>query len=168
MILAMSADRVAAAANPDPEDVRALTAEVWSTFLGDDVPLVFHGEQPFGVEWAASVTIKGAWEGMVALELTRTGAQSLTRALLGLDPDADDVDDADLVDAIGELVNMVGGNVKGLVPGPSRLSLPLVAAGRFAHGSGQVEVVRLTGSWGGQPLAITVHAGRAAAPREQR
>ena len=33
----------------------------------------------------------------------------------------------DLVDALGELTNMTGGNVKALLPGPSRLSLAYVA-----------------------------------------
>ena len=34
---------------------------------------------------------------------------------------------------VGELVNMIGGNVKSLMPGPSVLSLPVVAAGRVAR-----------------------------------
>ena len=36
----------------------------------------------------------------------------------------------------------------------------VVAAGRFAHGSGQMQVVRLVCRWGLEPLAITVHATR--------
>ena len=32
-------------------------------------------------------------------------------------------------DALGELTNMVGGNIKALLPVPSRLSLPAVAEG---------------------------------------
>jgi chemotaxis protein CheX len=163
MIMAMSAEQVAAAANPREDDVRTLTREVWTTFLGNEVPLLFVEDNAFVPDWSASVTIKGAWDGMVSLETTRAGAQNVTRSLLALDSDADDLADSDLVDAIGELVNMVGGNVKGLVPGPSRLSLPLVAAGRFAHGSSQAEVVRLCSTWAGEPLVVVVHAGRASA-----
>ncbi len=168
MIMAMSAEQVAAAANPRADDVRTLTHQVWTTYLGEQVPLLFVEDNTFVPDWSASVTIRGAWDGMVSLETTRAGAQGLTRALLGLDADADDLADSDLVDAVGELVNMLGGNVKGLVPGPSRLSLPLVAAGRFAHGSQQARVVRLCSSWAGEPLDVTVHAGRAKAAREQR
>jgi chemotaxis protein CheX len=32
-------------------------------------------------------------------------------------------------DALGELTNMVGGNIKGLLPAPSTLSIPSVAGG---------------------------------------
>lgn len=163
MIMAMSGAQVAAAANPREDDVRTLTREVWTTFLGAEVPLLFIEDDSFVPDWSASVTIRGAWDGMVSLETTRAGAQHITRALLDLDSDADDLSDSDLVDAIGELVNMVGGNVKGLVPGPSRLSLPLVAAGRFAHGSSQSEVVRLWSTWAGEPLGVIVHSGRATA-----
>jgi chemotaxis protein CheX len=35
----------------------------------------------------------------------------------------------DVRDALGELANMVGGNIKGLLPGPTQLSLPLVVEG---------------------------------------
>ena len=33
-------------------------------------------------------------------------------------------------DAVGELANMVGGNIKALMPGSCQLSLPTVAEGR--------------------------------------
>ena len=38
---------------------------------------------------------------------------------------------------------MIGGNVKSLMPGPSVLSLPAVAAGRAAHPSDAAEVARV-------------------------
>ncbi|QCC78154.1 chemotaxis protein CheX [Nocardioides daphniae] len=79
--------------------------------------------------------------------------------MLGMDPDADEPSEADVVDAVGELVNMVGGNVKSLVPGPSQLSLPLVATGQFAHGSDQHEIVHLDFVWGDEPVSLTVHSG---------
>ena len=34
---------------------------------------------------------------------------------------------AEVVDALGELTNMIGGNVKSLLPAPSQLSLPMVS-----------------------------------------
>ena len=34
--------------------------------------------------------------------------------------------EADVLDAVGEIVNMVGGNLKGIVEGDSSLSLPCV------------------------------------------
>lgn len=159
MILAMNGEQALVAASPKPTDVRMLTQEVWASFLGEHGPLHVGTGLDFDPEWSASVTVRGEWNGVVALEMTTSGAQRLTRSMLGLDS-SEELVDGDLVDAIGEMVNMIGGNVKGLVRGPCRLSLPLVAAGRFAHGSGQKEVVRLGCTWAEEPLAITVHAGR--------
>lgn len=145
---------------PTQDDVQALTEEVWSTFLGHTEPLVPTAEQSFTPEWSASVTIKGDWNGKVAMELTREGAHRVTCGMLGMDPESDETSEADVVDAVGELVNMVGGNVKSLVAGPHQLSLPLVAAGQFAHGSDEQELVRLSFVWGSEPLAVTVHTSR--------
>ncbi|WP_162599675.1 chemotaxis protein CheX [Nocardioides solisilvae] len=161
MILAMNGEQALVAASPKPTDVRKLTQEVWGTFLGEHGPLEVGTDLGFAPDWSASVSVKGEWNGVVALEMTTSGAQRLTRSMLGLET-SEELVDGDLVDAIGEMVNMIGGNVKGLVRGPCRLSLPLVAAGRFAHGSGQREVVRLGCTWAAEPLAITVHAGRPA------
>ena len=55
---------------------------------------------------------------------------------------------------------MIGGNVKSLMPGPSVLSLPVVAAGRVARPSDAVEVCRLDASWAGSPLVVCVHVQR--------
>ena len=152
---------------PTPDDVRAVTEEVWSTFLGHTDPLAVGEATAFTPEWSASVTIKGEWNGMVALDLTSSGARLVTCGMLGLD-DTEEASDADVVDAVGELVNMVGGNVKSLVPGPSQLSLPLVATGQFAHGTDEQELVRLAFAWGTEPIAVTVHSGRAAVNKGDR
>jgi chemotaxis protein CheX len=41
-----------------------------------------------------------------------------------------DVTDDDKRDVVAELANMIGGNLKSLLPGPLYLSLPTVLAGR--------------------------------------
>ena len=53
-------------------------------------------------------------------------ARTLTAQMFQADrqPDLDEVRDA-----LGELANMLGGNVKALLPAPSRISLPAVAVG---------------------------------------
>jgi chemotaxis protein CheX len=71
-----------------------------------------------------SVRISGAWEGRVVMcvpfSLAREcGAHMHGRVAAAL---ADD----DVRDAWGELVNVVGGNLKALLPSPSQLALPEV------------------------------------------
>ena len=74
----------------------------------------------------AWVDVHGPAAGRVLLSTEEGTAADLARALLGLDA-ADDVSDADLVDALGEVANVVGGNVKALVVDPHALGLPAVA-----------------------------------------
>ena len=39
----------------------------------------------------------------------------------------DEASPEEVRDLLGEMANLVGGNIKGMLPGPSRLSLPVVA-----------------------------------------
>ena len=67
----------------------------------------------------------------LAMLATPDGCADLSRLLLGLEP-ADEVSDADVADAVGELVNIVAGGVKQRMQdsaGLLRLGLPV-----FIHG----------------------------------
>jgi chemotaxis protein CheX len=143
---------------PSLHDVIALADEVWTSFLGADQPLL-PGEpiDPDAATVSASVTVSGAWHGVVSLQVPDDLARAIAAAMLGGLPE---VDDADVSDAIGEMVNMVGGNVKSLMPGPSALSLPVVALGRLAFPSDAIEVVRADLSWRGEAVKIAVHMPR--------
>ena len=143
-------------------DVEQVLTQVWSSFVGEEEPLLPRlaaAGAPFEVSptWSATVTIADGWNGSVTVELSQDVAVALTRTMLCL-PDAESVEDGDLADAVGELVNMVGGNIKSLLPGPSRLSLPAVAAGRAVPPTDAVEVARLDGQWAGEPVRVTVHS----------
>ena len=143
-------------------DVEQVLTQVWSSFVGEEEPLrprLAAAGAPFAGSptLSATVTIADGWNGSVTVELSQDVAVALTRTMLCL-PDAESVEDGDLADAVGELVNMVGGNIKSLLPGPSRLSLPAVAAGRAVPPTDAVEVARLDGQWAGEPVRVTVHS----------
>jgi chemotaxis protein CheX len=140
-------------AEPGLADVQMVIEEVWSSFLGTDEPLVVGEPGPAETGWSAAVTVTGAWEGMISVELPTTMAEEVCRRMLGVE----DTHDEDVADAVGELVNMIGGNVKSLMPGPSVLSLPVVAAGRMARPSDATEVCRVDAWWAGSPLQVCVH-----------
>lgn len=145
-------------AEPTLSDVQMLVEDVWSSFLGAEEPLLPGMPADFPTGWSAAVTVTGEWEGMVSVEVPVRVAEEVTRRMLCLDEGP--LDDADVADAVGELVNMIGGNVKSLMPGPSVLSLPVVAAGRVARASDTVEVCRLDAVWAGEPLLVSVHVHR--------
>ncbi len=72
----------------------------------------------------AAVQIAGEWTGSAVLSLSQELANETATIMLGLP--AGDANEDDVRDVVSELVNMIGGNLKSLLPGPSYLSLPTV------------------------------------------
>jgi chemotaxis protein CheX len=135
---------------PSEDVVIELTRVIWSTMLG--LEATQGGESTEAAAFVTSVDIAGAWLGTVSISFTRTLAERVTAAML--ESSQADASPADVSDVIRELANMVGGNVKGLFPGPCSLSIPRVepAAAGFAASTG-------SRSWfdcGGQPFSVTV------------
>ena len=83
----------------------------------------------------------------------RQTAADLTRALLG-ESAPELLEHEDVADAFGEIANVVGGNVKAALPGPSALGLPEV--GDAPQVRNPADVVRVDAVWRGQPVAISV------------
>ncbi len=78
-------------------------------------------------ELTAFLGFAGDKQGFVAIHCSRSLAQDFTARLLGTDPS--EVDDQEsILDAAGELINMVGGNVKTefASQGTIQISLPTV------------------------------------------
>jgi len=73
------------------------------------------------------VQLAGDWTGAVILECSERQACQFAGMVLGMDPPerADD----DVRDVLGELVNMIGGNMKSSMTTGVRLSMPTVADG---------------------------------------
>ncbi len=101
---------------------------VWQSMLGmetyaldPDTPLAT------GPYITATVLISGEFEGGVTLHLASSVGRSLAALMFGME--LDEVSADETTDAVGELANMVGGNLKALVPQPAKLSLPSVAEG---------------------------------------
>lgn len=105
-------------------ELQQITLDVWETFLGvrpDEVP-----PAPLGAgTLAARVRIMGAWEGTVVLRMPPALARQVGEAMFA--KPAEILSDEELRDAVGEIGNMVAGNLKGLLAEEARLSLPTVA-----------------------------------------
>ncbi len=98
----------------------------------------------------AWVDVHGPYAGRTAVTTSTETAHELVRALLGDVPISDD----DLVDAYGEIANVVGGNVKSLLPDQGTLGLPRVATSLPPTVDPLVLTLRL--AWRGKPLDIAV------------
>ena len=73
---------------------------------------------------SAVIRISGGWDSLVQVLAPKTTARVIASTMF--DTDESDLSEADVLDAVGEIVNMVGGNLKGIVEGDSSLSLPCV------------------------------------------
>lgn len=107
---------------PAEETVLELTQLVWTTVLGLEAEARPEGDSP--PELTMSVDISGSWDGTVSLSFPKGLARRLAAAMLACAEQ--DASASEVQDVVGELVNMVGGNVKGMMPGPSKLSVPRI------------------------------------------
>lgn len=74
-----------------------------------------------------AVFFAGAWKGGVVIECPLPMAFEFTSRLMRI-PAPDQFND-DVCDALGELANMIGGNLKSVLPPGSSLSIPTVVEG---------------------------------------
>lgn len=110
-------------------EVTQLLENVWDSVLG--LPLqpcaAEDSTRNDGAMLTGSVQITGEWQGAVILEFPVELARRAAARLFSQEPQA--VASGDVHDALGELSNIIGGNIKALFPGPCYLSLPEVVDG---------------------------------------
>jgi chemotaxis protein CheX len=134
----------------DAEVVEAMLSDIFLALLGE-ADVYANPVADGAVSLSASVSMTGEWPGHVVVSASDGFARRFaTRLFL-----ADAVSESDIVDAIGELANVVGGNVKSVVPGPNVLSLPRVVRGT-EYWPNAVESVRLDLCWEAEPLRVSV------------
>lgn len=139
---------------PLEEQIAEITRMVFDTVLGlEAVPA--DGAAPAADDagmLAGAVQISGAFEGTVTVSCT-TALASHAAAILFDVPDGA-ATESDTRDALSELVNITGGNLKPLVPGPSKLSLPQIASG---SGTGDGKLLgRVRFDCMGQPVEVVL------------
>jgi len=110
------------------EDVSRIAADVFRTMLSLEIwPDTAATDLPVEVVTAA-VYFAGDWKGAVLIECTTSQAYDFTAHLFSSAPPESMNDDAR--DALGELANMVAGNLKSVLPGGVGISMPSVVEGK--------------------------------------
>ncbi len=145
------------AAAVEHDQVYAIAEEVFAAMIDGDVGHLhpWPGDVPVLVDpLVAWVDVHGDLAGRAALITETRTAHELARALLGMGAD-EEVGREDLVDAFGEVANVVGGNVKALLPSQGTLGLPQVAARVPAVADGSLtHELRL--AWHDQVIVVAV------------
>jgi chemotaxis protein CheX len=121
------------------DELNQLVENVWQTLMGCAPSSFVPGAKPpTADEWmTGTVRISGEWQGTVSVscpaDLVRQSAARM------LDLPVDSVSIEDMHDALGEIANVLGGNLKSLMPAPTRLSLPEVGQPSGDESAGRTE-----------------------------
>jgi chemotaxis protein CheX len=112
--------------------IRSIVRSVWSTQLGLEVQDLEGTVQPTdSPTMTAAIHISGDYRGGIRLECSR--ALVRRAATIMFDLPAEQLADDDDRDVIGELANVVAGNIKALIPGSNTISLPTIVEGSDYH-----------------------------------
>jgi chemotaxis protein CheX len=111
---------------PSAPELAEIVDQVWASFLdGELVPLPEPDvSRPYGGCLVAWVSIGGDWTGHLSVVCSNAAARAIATDMFQLDDS--EVTTAEVADALGEIANMVGGSVKGMVGANAVLSLPQV------------------------------------------
>lgn len=144
-------------------DITEITESIWQSVLG----VAAHRGVPVpetdvhGHFLSGGLSITGAWRGAVVVQCPQALGRVIASRMFALGNE--EVTDDDIRDAMGELTNMTGGNIKALLPGPSYLGLPVVVDGQH-HMITVPEsrlVTRLAFECDGHPLIVSVIESKA-------
>jgi chemotaxis protein CheX len=135
---------------PDLTLVHDALEQVWGSMLftamdlwpADSAPELGDGVQ-------AQIELHGDWNGRIVLTCDREVASQITSAMLGTDAD-EVLTDEDVHDAVGEVLNVVGGSVKGALGGSMSLGLPGVSPWTTPPPADRCFVI----SWQGAPVFV--------------
>jgi len=137
-------------------ELKQITEETWKIVLGEelehrsDAVLPAQMDQPI----AACAQIVGDWQLGVLLYCPMTLARHAAEVMFGVAKNSASMEDVQ--DVLCELINIIAGNIKGVLSGSNRLSLPHLVNGsdfqlRFPR---HVLLSEASFAYDGQPLVV--------------
>jgi len=103
---------------------------------------------------AGCVQLAGAWEGALIVLCDAALARRAAAIMLGVEEAVVGTDEAQ--DALGELANMIGGSLQGVLPRPCRVMFPVAMAGTGLGMAGSRTVGRFTAECEGWLLQVAL------------
>ena len=143
-----------------PEEIEQIVTSIWMSIL--DLPIAAALEDSnaapsFGTRTLTGcVQFTGEFEGAALVHTTAALARRLASVMFMADEDSLSLEEVQ--DALGEISNMIAGNIKPLLPGPARISLPSVVEGQdyTVIVPGSRSVCRASFQCLDQPLLVSV------------
>jgi chemotaxis protein CheX len=133
------------------EEVVELTHGVLFPLLGDVDQLADAHELPMHL-LRGSVTITGVSNGVVTVDCSEELARRLAAAMF--DAPESSLSEEEVLDSLGEIANIIGGNIKAMLPGPSKLGLPTIS--RDVCGPPEGVLVEQGFTCTGEPLRVAL------------
>ena len=145
---------------PTVDDLREIAEQVWAAYLDPEGVRPFLVGEPGepGTAVSASVSLTGGWHGHVVVSCSSGAARHAAAAFLAME--AGEVSDEDMTDVMGELANIVGGNVKSMLPAATAVSLPHVVSGADNRFPTTRQICELAGTWLDEPFSISMWQSR--------
>ncbi|MFI5493174.1 chemotaxis protein CheX [Actinoplanes sp. NPDC051859] len=139
-------------------DLAEMVEQVWVSYLDPEGinPLIMTGDDKQATEVHSTVSITGTWHGHLVYASSLQAAKKSAAAFLAME--LDEVGQEDVSDVLGELANIVGGNVKAMLPAGCFLSLPTVvlAPDTASYYPSAEQISGLYGVWDGEPISISM------------
>jgi chemotaxis protein CheX len=148
------------------EEIVQIVDGVWQMTLGTPiryVPSLQDAPMLGTPALTASIHFRGAWPGTLAATCSAALVQRMAARMFELP--AGEGSAEDLMDAFGEIVNILGGNVKAVLPPPCELSLPALSEGDGASVDPRWRLVDTVHfDWEGEILLIRLWRDDAGGP----
>lgn len=108
-------------------EISQFVTDTWSSLLGMEASPTNKPFQSNGEEntLAGSVKFEGEWQGTITFYAPSELGKKVASTIYGLDQA--EVNDQQTQDVIGEITNILAGNIKSILPAPCSISLPTVA-----------------------------------------
>ena len=138
--------------------VTGIVQSVFATMIGLDICVEDVEWSPKGDRLTSCVYLEGDWNGAVSVECSRQHACEIAGHFLASEP-PNEVNE-DVCDVLGELANIIGGNIKSTIASDVRLSLPSVIEGSNyeVHVCGSDCLDRVAFRFSDGIFWVTVHA----------
>lgn len=139
------------------QDIRSIADDAFEMMLGSRLEdsiaaAACPGER--GDHLTSVIQVTGRWEGAMTIITGRETSRVIAERMF----QTDELEDVEVLDAVGELVNVIGGQFKSLLEPPVQLSLPTVTEGVDHHTiipGGRVLSCQVF-VWEGHPVEISV------------
>ena len=114
------------AARIKPCDISQISKDLFTSMLGMEINPATNNQD---IDWnqpvMASIKINGDWDAEFRVIASDELACKIAQVMFGMDRD-EKISQDEVFDAMGEVVNVVGGNAKGIIDSECQLSLPCV------------------------------------------